>query len=509
MDRLLTLWETKQFADLEIDCEGKKFDLHRCIVCSVSQYFGAIDANHATIPVSCPGGSDVFELVAKYCYLGEVVLTPESVVDILCAAAHFCMVGQRNLLAKCVQFIESSAPESLRTTFDYLARMKRALPFFERNDPLRKEPRRALNECVTFLLETVARFWQELVKEFVTDTLLEVRDLADGRRLFGDPVLKRTRELPFSWFCALIRIRRLDPVRQNYPELIVQAVVEYSWHMTEIRQCADVRIPHSCFTPHISASDDGDNDGAEDEENEEWLVPVRHTSSRTRICRLVKLVPNVRLWWSKRYAGLPGPKWVVSCLMWAETSNADDEEIRSTLIRLLLRVAHVINVGHLISPGEGGSVTLHLLQLILRSYNDLAEQERRRPEAIGNAAAEYFLKNMSKYKEREKRGQYVKHRFPRNLVEEIVQLCADMKANVDTLFEAILLYKDIFPTEQMSNEVLNSLIAHLDLSKLSVPVVRKFIDDAQTKEDVSPTLALLFKLLLNRLGKRRGSASDN
>ncbi|CAN6447705.1 unnamed protein product [Victoria cruziana] len=78
-----------------------------------------------------PGGSEAFEIAAKFCYGVKVELTPSNVAPLRCAAEYLEMTeehGNGNLIARTEAFLDQSVFRSLRDAVKTLSSCERLLP---------------------------------------------------------------------------------------------------------------------------------------------------------------------------------------------------------------------------------------------------------------------------------------------------------------------------------------------------------------------------------------------
>ncbi|XP_074588457.1 BTB/POZ domain-containing protein At5g66560-like [Curcuma longa] len=91
------------------------------------------DFQHIALP-DCPGGAEIFEAAAKFCYGVKVEITASNVAAVRCAAEYLEMeeeFAEENLVAKTERFFAKSVLRSLRDSIKALKACENLLPMAE------------------------------------------------------------------------------------------------------------------------------------------------------------------------------------------------------------------------------------------------------------------------------------------------------------------------------------------------------------------------------------------
>ncbi|PON74798.1 BTB/POZ domain-containing protein NPY [Parasponia andersonii] len=126
--------------DITVNVGDVKFSLHKFPLLSKSGHLQKIvatatDENSEGVDISdIPGGSDAFEICAKFCYGMTVTLNPHNVVVARCAAEYLGMhetIEKGNLIYKIDVFLSSSIFRSWKDSIIVLQTTKSLLPMSE------------------------------------------------------------------------------------------------------------------------------------------------------------------------------------------------------------------------------------------------------------------------------------------------------------------------------------------------------------------------------------------
>lgn len=137
-------------SDIIVDVGGLKFYLHKFPLLSKSGHLqklvaSAIEENSDEIYIpDIPGGSDAFEICAKFCYGMIVTLNAYNVIAVHCAAEYLEMhetVEKGNLIYKIEVFLNTSIFRSWRDSIIVLQSTKSLLPWSEKSSKL-------VNHCI-------------------------------------------------------------------------------------------------------------------------------------------------------------------------------------------------------------------------------------------------------------------------------------------------------------------------------------------------------------------------
>ncbi|GAB1610187.1 BTB/POZ domain-containing protein At1g30440-like [Argonauta hians] len=113
--------ETGEFSDITIWLGNTEFKLHRFPLFAKSEYFcrrvrelsESMVGNSLSLELKdFPGGSDVFGLIADFCYGINISLTVDNVIELRLAAAYLEMAGADNLIEMTEKFIENMVTSS-------------------------------------------------------------------------------------------------------------------------------------------------------------------------------------------------------------------------------------------------------------------------------------------------------------------------------------------------------------------------------------------------------------
>jgi hypothetical protein len=108
-----TLLQDQRFSDVSIVCEGKTYRVHRLLLAYSSPYFARLlhsdsafcEATQPVIYLRFPDPAGVFPLLLQFLYQGDLVLTEENVLPILCLADHYLVKELKKL---CSDFISQT-----------------------------------------------------------------------------------------------------------------------------------------------------------------------------------------------------------------------------------------------------------------------------------------------------------------------------------------------------------------------------------------------------------------
>eukprot|EP00249_Psilotum_nudum_P000876 c13042_g1_i1 orf=868-2682(-) len=136
--------DERTFSDLQSDfivqVDGVAFALHKFPLLSRSGKIRKLvaeirESDASQIELSdLPGGSDVFELTAKFCYGVYFEITTSNVAALFCAAEYLEMTedyGTDNLLARCEVFLNEIVLQSLEKSIETLHSCEDILPYAE------------------------------------------------------------------------------------------------------------------------------------------------------------------------------------------------------------------------------------------------------------------------------------------------------------------------------------------------------------------------------------------
>jgi len=110
LQNLHDLWTAESFTDVEIECDGERFQVHRAVLASSSTYFRAMftvgmkesRSRDTVLLHNIP--SSVFSTILDFIYTGQIFLTQTNVQEILIAADLFEL---REVIESCTDFLKS------------------------------------------------------------------------------------------------------------------------------------------------------------------------------------------------------------------------------------------------------------------------------------------------------------------------------------------------------------------------------------------------------------------
>ncbi|XP_020686386.2 BTB/POZ domain-containing protein At5g48800 [Dendrobium catenatum] len=128
-------------SDITIDVNGACFSLHKFPLVSQSGQIRKLMAEHKDVDISrvgllnLPGGSDAFELVAKFCYGVHFEITPENVAQLLCVSEYLEMTDQyaaENLASRSEAYLDGVVCKNLEMCVKVLQQCESLLPLADK-----------------------------------------------------------------------------------------------------------------------------------------------------------------------------------------------------------------------------------------------------------------------------------------------------------------------------------------------------------------------------------------
>lgn len=124
-------------SDITIDVNGACFSLHKFPLISRSGRIRKLIAEHMDTDISridllnLPGGSDAFELVAKFCYGVYFEITPGNVAQLLCVSEYLEMSDQyapENMASRSEAYLDGVICKNLEMCVEVLQQCENLLP---------------------------------------------------------------------------------------------------------------------------------------------------------------------------------------------------------------------------------------------------------------------------------------------------------------------------------------------------------------------------------------------
>ncbi|CAI9717708.1 phototropism 2-like [Octopus vulgaris] len=203
--------ENGEFSDITIWVGNTEFKLHRFPLLTKSDYIckrvrelsEGIIGNVLSLELKdFPGGSDVFGLIADFCYGINISLIVDNVVELRLAAAYLEMMGTDNLIEMTEKFIENMVMSSKisRSADTIIKLLQNCCNVREMAEEIG-----LVDKCT----DALARCWSTPPTRFSNPNRKKLIDVYDSG------VVEQLYELPIAWIIKVIACAKEKGVQKN------------------------------------------------------------------------------------------------------------------------------------------------------------------------------------------------------------------------------------------------------------------------------------------------------
>ena len=337
--------ETGELSDIVVQVGDKDFLLHKFPLYIKSGFFKSLakgDEGNRIELNDFPGGPDVFEVVANYCYNMRTHITKDNVCALRCAAEYLQMTSGGNLASASDRFLQDTLTtaklsRSLSTILDLMVQCSSLGPIAAQANIVEK--------CISAIVDC----W--LISSKFGRRLKTVDVVGDDTSTF-----KKLCQFPLDWFMQLFVTARDRNVRPAVLAAMVEMYIsgameretETPTEVTDSKPDADVEAEDKSDEGKDDVTDaDGSVDGGEkgepsedrkdaekpkkEEVNEEVVSGPREDLSAILDALLAELPDNAPL------ADTISPQWAAKMLQTADSLGCKSRE---RLLKLTGRVLH-------------------------------------------------------------------------------------------------------------------------------------------------------------------------